>query len=162
MEGRCPRCGTLIEGQERFCANCGLALTSLRQEPPSQRGGVEGATGQSYAQIPPPPPAPLVGVPGTSGFPVAPLRPATPGSVVDALRPSRPASASFWVGLTLLIAALVLGLCPAGVALALAMDPKAGESASSLGPALGVFGCFFLGLVVVGVALVALGRPRRA
>jgi hypothetical protein len=86
----------------------------------------------------------------------APVR----NSVIVALSPARPARAPFWIGLVLTLLALMLVACPTLLAFAIAVDPGAVEPASTLQTALVTSFCLFTGLLLPGVALMFLGRPR--
>jgi len=82
-------------------------------------------------------------------------------SVVIALTPRRPATWAFWVGLVMSVAALVFAVCPLLLAMALALDPQSEDPVGFLGGGLLISACVVVGLLVPGVILVAVGRPRR-
>jgi hypothetical protein len=83
--------------------------------------------------------------------------------VVALLSPARPANALFWVGLVLSILALVMVACPALLAFAITVDPRLDEPEPDrlLQSALTVSCCVFAGLLIPGVFMILLGRPRR-
>lgn len=85
----------------------------------------------------------------------------TDGSVVIALNPRRPATWAFWVGLVMSVAALVFAVCPLLLAMALALDPQSEDPAGFLSGGLLISACVVVGLLVPGIILVAVGRPRR-
>lgn len=152
LEIRCPRCGNGIRDGARFCANCGLDLQSPIPPPPPQPPTpyVPSSVNPSWtapSQTSPEQPVMNVGVVGRS--------------VVSALTPARPAGAAFWVGLVMSILALLLVACPTLLAFALAIDPAQEESGDLLRSALSVSCCLLGILLLPGLTLVLLGRPRR-
>jgi hypothetical protein len=125
-------------------------VTPIAATPPSVPfvpGGAQVAWTAQPAIVPPPPQYAV---------------PMQARSVVAALTPARPAGGLFWIGMVLLILALVLAVCPAILAFALAVDPGTGEPGSVLPGALTVLCCLFVALFLPGVLMVSAGRPRRS
>jgi hypothetical protein len=95
--------------------------------------------------------------PAGAAYPV----PAIAGrSVIKALVPASRPTTLFWTGLFMVLAGLVLVLCPllVGAALAVAQGVQ-GPSQMALG-AVGLSACFTVVLLLPGVALMVAGRAR--
>lgn len=170
-EIRCPRCGNTVRGGARFCAVCGLDLMGANVV--ASQPNVPTPPLQPPSDIPPPPqmPPPLPYIPQGTPTVWAPPEVArgaavgvptiVKGSIIAALTPSRPASGAFWTGLVLVILSLVLVACPSVVAFAIAVDPVQESGGSFLQSVFGLSCCLFLGLLLSGAGLLAVGRPRR-
>jgi hypothetical protein len=65
------------------------------------------------------------------------------------------------VGIVLTILALVLAACPAILAFALSVDPRSDEPGRALQSVLGVSCCVLGGLLLPGLFLLLVGRPRK-
>lgn len=168
LEFRCPRCGNPVRSNARFCATCGLDLMGAGLVPPPPAPAPAPLPMELQPQIAvPAPPLPYIPegtapnwVP-TAAIPSVELPRVRNASVIAALTPTKPATAAFWVGLVLLILALVLVACPTLLAFALWVDPADQQAPGFFQGALGVSSCLFFGLLLPGMALVAVGRPRR-
>ncbi len=74
-------------------------------------------------------------------------------SVLQALKVGRPAKWQFWVGISLLL--VVLACCPCSLGLLVLSNEGA------VTPLFGVLACLFTAILVLGILLMFLGRPRR-
>jgi hypothetical protein len=149
----CPRCHAVNSPGTPFCVSCGLALMTEQQPTPPP------------APVPMPirmyqgPPVPYVPAPPLqSPGPVQPRY----VSVVEALRPSKPATAVFWAGMVGLVLSC---LCSAATGLLGVVSQlgsaDAGE-ADTVAPVLYLTSAIiFVVFVGASVLLLALGRPRR-
>ncbi|HYO48461.1 MAG TPA: zinc ribbon domain-containing protein [Chloroflexia bacterium] len=158
---QCPRCNAQNTPQARFCMSCGLQLSLVAPvQPPSQ------------PIIPPPPPAPSYAASAASP-PAQPAPPASPQavqypystmsrySVLKAMGSHKPANALFWVGLIVLFGNLLVCPCFVGLML-LGADPANTEDVDTFrATTFLAAGCIFAAFIVIGVALVAAGRPRK-
>jgi hypothetical protein len=147
-DGTCTHCGSKLDSGARFCSNCG------RPTDTSPTGPV----------IPTPVPYVPAAIPTWAAVGQvlsAPGAAANQRSVVVALTPRRPATWAFWVGLVMSVGSLVFAICPLLFAVALALDPQSEDPAGVVGGGLLISGCVVLALLVPGVPLVFLGRPRR-
>ena len=160
---QCPRCNAQNSPQARFCMSCGLQLLQVPQATPV------------YAIPPPPPPnvpaplgtpssANLSDQPAPSAAPQAvqyPYSPMSGYSVLTAMGNHRPANALFWVGLIALFGNLLVCPCLVGLML-LGADPANTENVDTFrATTFLAAGCIFAAFIVVGVALIAAGRPRK-
>ena len=145
----CPHCGSPIVGDARTCANCGRLLS---ESPPAS------------AHHPPVPFIPQLSAEWADAAPIlaeASRPELADRSVVFALTPRRPATWAFWVGLVMSVASLVFAVCPLLLAMALALDPQSEDPTGFLGGGLLISACVVVGLLLPGIVLVAVGRPRR-
>lgn len=161
---QCPRCNTPNMPQARFCMSCGLQL--------GQAAPVEAVPPPPQPNVPAPPPAPpyansATGLPSGSAPPGAPQAVQYPYSVMSgysvlkAMGSHKPANALFWVGLIALLGNLLV--CPCFVVLMLlGSDPLQVQDGDTLqATTFLVAGCLFAAFIVIGVALIAAGRPRK-
>jgi threonine/homoserine efflux transporter RhtA len=82
-------------------------------------------------------------------------------SVLKAMGSHKPANALFWVGLFALFGNLLICPCFVGLML-LGADPAEVESVDTFrATTFLVAGCLFAAFIVIGVALIAAGRPRK-
>jgi hypothetical protein len=148
LRATCPHCGSPLDAGAQMCSGCGR---------PYDASSVRKANPQPMPYIPH----------ASLEWAVAPIvadtlrAEATGHSVVLALTPRRPATWAFWVGLVMSVGALVFAVCPLLLALALALDPQSEDPAGFLGGGLLISACVVVGLLVPGIILVAVGRPRR-
>jgi hypothetical protein len=148
LKAACPHCGSPLDRDARICSNCGHTVDA----PPTGRA------------IPPPVPYIPAAIPAwvtAQEVLSAPATAANQKSVVIALTPRRPATWAFWVGLVMSVGSLVFAICPLLLAMALALDPQSEDPAGFLGGGLLISACVVVGLLVPGIILVVVGRPRR-
>jgi hypothetical protein len=163
---QCPRCNAQNTPQARFCMSCGLQL--------GQAAPVEVIPPPPQPNVPAPPLASTSSYPASvSSLPVQPVPPvaqqavqypysALAGySVLKAMGSHTPANALFWVGLVALFGNLLVCPCFVGLML-LGTDPSEAESADTFrATTFLVAGCLFAAFIVIGLALIAAGRPRK-
>jgi hypothetical protein len=163
---QCPRCNAQNTPQARFCMSCGLQLLLPQAAP------VEAVQPPPQPIIPPPPPAPSYAA-SAANIPAQPAPPASPQavqypysamsgySVLKALGSHKSANALFWVGLIVLFGNLLICPCFVGLML-LGADPSNTENVDTFrATTFLAAGCIFAAFIVIGVALIAAGRPRK-
>ncbi|HYP41579.1 MAG TPA: hypothetical protein VEX13_14570 [Chloroflexia bacterium] len=161
---QCPRCNTQNMPQARFCMSCGLQLPQVAP--------IEAVQPPSQPIIPPPPPAPSYTA-GAASLPAQPAPPASPQavqypysamsghSVLKVMGGHKPANTLFWAGFIVLFGNLLICPCFVGLML-LGADPSNTENVDTFrATTFLAAGCIFAVFIVVGVALVAAGRPRK-
>ncbi|HYP39053.1 MAG TPA: zinc ribbon domain-containing protein [Chloroflexia bacterium] len=161
---QCPRCNAQNSPQARFCMSCGLQIPQAAP----------------VSAIPPPPqpniPAPPITPPYDNSAASLPVQPSPSAalqavqypysamsgySVLKAMGNHKPANALFWVGLIVLVGNLLICPCFVGLML-LGSDPADVESADTFrATTFLVAGCLFAAFIVIGIALIAAGRPRK-
>jgi hypothetical protein len=153
MTGRCPHCGAEVRQGARFCRRCGFDLAPTGPAQPSSdvpAGAPVYVRQQDVTSI------------KESGVTHYPFSPNAGYSVVKALAPSGPAKGSFWVGLALFLGGFGLASCQVLLMLALDVGAEGEQPPLGINGALGISGCLLLVLSLVGVLLIAGGRPRAA
>jgi hypothetical protein len=168
MQVRCPRCGAETRSDARFCYNCGQQLSPVSSpvqaptaaSPPVPGGYIPTPPLPSYGPPQPtafaPPGAPA---PATAWQPEYPYSRLVGRSIFAVLAPSRPAGFAFWAGLFLLLAGLLLSVCPAlfGFLLFFAGDDGSGLLTQGCLAS----SCVSGGAVLFGLVMVVAAKPRR-
>ena len=143
----CLRCGCPLERGARSCSNCGKPFGFRRPARWSPTGALF-ARSDSY-------------VGRSRGSAERFGHGNKPEKCGIALTPRRPATWAFWVGLVMSVGSLVFAICPLLLAMALALDPQSEDPAGFVGGGLLISGCVVVVLLVPGIILVFVGRPRR-
>lgn len=148
MSATCPHCASPLDRGARSCSRCDKPIDA----PP---------TGPA---IPPPVPYLPAAIPTWADARAVLSDPGTAAnekSIVFALTPRRPATWAFWVGLVMIVGSLVFAICPLLLAMALALDPQSEDPAGFLGGGLLISACIVVVILLPGISLLLVGRPRR-